>query len=316
MSSFATGLIVGQLSVLIVGALLLKFFLFAESPGVKGVSLPDNRSVDVQPETPASLNMILEHIYYNVDTHQSESMDWFTLLVALNINALREQAVFNNHMLKMLNEVFTSDKIPKFIDTIKVTELNLGQDYPLFNNCKVFRSSDRQFSDGLEARFDIDLKDKITLGIETRILLNYPKAMVAYLPVKASVSLVNFSGRASVSMISSKAASSESSEVDTEKEFAITISFAPDFSMEFRVSSLVGARSQLQDVPKLGQVVESAIRSKFAERMVSPNFVRIPLPSLWRKEKSELVASAAQAGETMANVTEKAAPADCLALKT
>jgi len=298
MWSFASGLIVGQLSVLIVLALLIRFFLFAESPGVKDISLPEKRRVDVQPAAPPSIETILERVYYNIEMHQSESMDWFTLLVALNISALRQQAVFNDHLLKNLNEVFSSNKIPSFIDTIKVTELDLGKDYPLFNNCKVFRSTRPDFSDGLEARFDIDLKDKITLGIETRVLLNYPKPMVAYLPVRAAVSLVNFSGRASVSMVTSI---SEEPNAHNHPSFAITLSFEPDFRMEFEVNSLVGARSQLMNVPKLGQVVESVIRTKFAEQLVAPNFIKIPLPKLWEKEDKNMTTAMAMPGEAVAD---------------
>lgn len=46
----------------------------------------------------------------------------------------------------------------------------------------------------LQARMDVDLSDVITLGIETKLLLNYPKPLVAVLPVALAVSIVRFSG--------------------------------------------------------------------------------------------------------------------------
>jgi len=42
---------------------------------------------------------------------------------------------------------------------------------------------------------DVDLSDFITLALETKLLLNYPKPLVAILPVALAVSVVRFSGR-------------------------------------------------------------------------------------------------------------------------
>lgn len=273
--SFAAGLLIGQLSVLIVVALLLRFFLFAENSGVRLTSLNSNEKTIVRPNLPVSLETVLEHTYYDVDTHKSESMDWFTLLLALNINIFRQNAVDKDHLLNYLSTILTSGIVPPFVDTIKVTEINLGNDYPLLNNCKVVRSSNHDFSDGLEVQFDLDLKDKITLGIETRLLLNYPKAMVANLPIKVSLSLVNLSGRVSISML-------------TKPEHAVTVQFAPDFVMEFEVHSLVGARSQLKDVPKLSQVIQSTLRKAFAEKCVAPHFININIPTPWSRADSDV----------------------------
>ena len=48
---------------------------------------------------------------------------------------------------------------------------------------------------------DVDLSDVITLGIETKLLLNYPKPLVAVLPVALAVSIVRFSGTVCISML-------------------------------------------------------------------------------------------------------------------
>ena len=268
------GLLVGQTSVLLFVMVLIRFFIFADVPLVKNES-PSNAKVTVAPEGSQPLDSILEQIYYDVDTHPAESMDWFTVLLAMTINSLRQQALVNQNLLNLLNRILHSDKVPSFVDAIRVTELNLGSDYPLLNNCKVYRTANRNFSDGLEAQFDIDLKDKITLGIETRFLLNYPKPMLACLPISASVSLVNFSGRVSVSLLT-----------ETDGQTFITFSFSPSFSLEFQVHSMIGGRSKLEDVPKLGQLVESTLQKRFADRCVYPNFEKIKLPMKWASNKA------------------------------
>ena len=49
----------------------------------------------------------------------------------------------------------------------------------------------------LLARLDVDLSDAITLGVETKLMLNYPVPLVAVLPVALAVSVVRFSGTVS-----------------------------------------------------------------------------------------------------------------------
>lgn len=284
----------GQTSVLVVLALLIRFFIFADSPGVKGMPNAEP-PVEEHPVGPLPVDTILEQTYYDVDNHAAESMDWVTVLLALIISSMRQQAMAQDNLLRMLNSILASDKIPSFVDTIRVSELSLGGDFPLLNNCRVYRTSNTEFSNGLEAQFDIDLKDTLTLGVDTRLLLNYPKTMLAYLPVSCSVSLVNFSGRVSVSLVT-----------DNEDRNFITVSFAPNFSMEFRVNSLIGARSKLQDVPKLGQIIENTIRKRFTDKCVRPNYQKIRLPQVWQSQ-DRTAATTATASAHLATTVSAAA---------
>lgn len=230
------------------------------------------------PSTPASVNTILEKTYYNVDTHPAESLDWFTVLLAQVISQFREDARANDNILKSLTNILNGDKTPDFVDTIKVTELNIGDDYPIFSNCKVFQNEHEEETGGLEAQIDVDLTDVITLGIDTRLLLNFPRSLFAFLPISLSVSIVRFSGRLTVSLRKLKSG-------DGSGKTYLTFSFAPDYRLEFSVKSLVGARSKLQDVPKIGQVIESRLRKWFTDRCVAPRYQQIPLPSFWPRSK-------------------------------
>lgn len=300
MSSFALGLIVGQASVLIVAVILVRFFLFADPANVKGLPVTEE-DTRVAPIGPQSLDSILEQTYYNVDTHSSESMDWFTVLLAMVISSLRRQAIANNHLLTILNHLVSSEKVPPFIDAVKVTEMNLGSDFPLLSKCKVYRTANSEVSDGLEAQFDIDLKDMITLAVEARMMLNYPRPMVAYLPVSVSVSLLNFSGRVSLSFVS-----------DDEGQSFVTFSLAPNFNMEFRINSLIGARSKLEDVPKIGQMIESALRKVLNDKLVTPKYQKIRVPMKWahttaRKpsESSEILTNSPQTGSSDSEFSRK-----------
>lgn len=300
MSSFAAGLVLGQLSVVCVAALLLRFFLFSDTQAARAAPAPAPK---VRPAVPDTLAGVLEHTYYNVETHKPESLDWFTLLMALNLNALRRDAVQKNRLLNFVNGALKTG-LPPFLGDVRITELDLGRDYPLFNNCKVVSSTDSALGDGLEVQFDLDLKDRITIAFETQLLLNYPRPMVASLPVRASLSLVNLSGRVAVSVRS--------------EPHEVTLQFAPDFALEFEVHSLLGARAQLCDVPKLGQMAESALRRAFAEQCVAPNFLRVPIPTPWaepddlaKAEKDSVTeATSDAAGNGKSDVEQEPASSD------
>lgn len=132
---------------------------------------------------------------------------------------------------------------------------------------------------------DVDLTDAITLGIDTTLHLNYPQPSIAVLPVSLSVSLVNFAASLSVSFIPRSPLPLAPSASPTTT--ALTFTFAPDFSFDLSVRSLVGARSRLQDIPKIAQLVESRVRLWFVERCVQPRYQRVVLPNFWPSRAKE-----------------------------
>ena len=253
---------------------------------------------------------ILAKTYYNVNGHQPESVDWFNVLFAQTIAQLRSDAQQDNAILTSLSTVLNSAKRPEFLDEIKVTEINLGEEFPIFSNCRVIPVEDpKDGSAGgrLQARMDVDLSDAITLGIETKLVLNYPRPLVAVMPVALAVSVVRFSGTLSISFIPSPtppaypdttspntarrgqgqdAASDDQAPVDPTPPTTLTFSFLPDYRLELSTHSLLGSRSRLQDVPKIAQLVEARLHDWFDERCVEPRFQQIVLPSLWPRKKN------------------------------
>jgi maintenance of mitochondrial morphology protein 1 len=132
---------------------------------------------------------------------------------------------------------------------------------------------------------DVDLTDVITLGIETTLHLNYPKPSIAILPVSLSVSLIKFTASLSISFIPRPPLPLAHSESPTTT--ALTFTFAPDFNFDLSVRSLVGARSRLQDIPKIAQLVEGRVRLWFVERCVQPRYQRVVLPNFWPSRAKE-----------------------------
>ncbi|KAL2202541.1 mitochondrial outer membrane protein MMM1 [Sarocladium strictum] len=323
--SFTQGLIVGQLSVVLILAAFIKFFIFGDPPsadvsaslraterrsrtlahkqslltlrsaeGRRGQTLNRKKSTVLRNGPTMTISSLLSKTYYNVDSHQPESLDWFNVLVAQTIAQARHDAQHDDAILDSLTKALNGTSRPDFVDEIRVTELSLGEDFPIFSNCRVIPVDEDGISLGngkkfdpataardgtrLQARMDVDLSDMLTLAVETKLLLNYPKKLSAVLPVALAVSVVRFSGTLSISFIPSNPSQS--------RPTMMTFNFLDDYRLDFSIRSLVGSRSRLQDVPKIAQLVEARLHRWFDERAVEPRFQEIALPSMWPRKKN------------------------------
>lgn len=335
--SFAAGFLLGQLILALILFFFIKFFIFGEAPSAderaatraatrrqrtlshtrqrtfSSALRPRPSSAISKPRAEGQPNVLklLEKTYYNVHGHQPESLDWFNVLIAQTIAQLRADAQEDEAVLTSLTAILNGSTKPDFLDEIRVTEISLGDEFPIFSNCRVIPVDEngaplKQLSgnrgERLQARMDVDLSDVVTLGIETKLVLNYPKPFVAVLPVALAVSVMRFSGTLSVSFSPSSFSSPypPPDSIDPGPETneghplnptghsptTLTFTFLDDYRLDLSVHSLIGSRSRLQDVPKIAQLVESRIHQWFDERCVEPRFQQIVLPSLWPRKKN------------------------------
>lgn len=302
--SFTKGFILGQFSVIICLVIFIKFFVFSESVkktnsnkslnklitkevvingnGIskKGLGPQSNTSASEADEDDKDtvINTILEKTYYDVAIHQTESLDWFNVLVAQIITQFRAEALYENNMIDSLNEFLAQEKntVPDWLDSINVKEINIGNDFPIFSNCRIVKRQPGK----LEAKIDVDLSDTLTLAIETKILINKPKLLTAALPIKLSVSIVRFLGCLSISF------DSEQSESPSRLGGVLRVGFGSDYRLEFKTESLIGARSKLENVPRISYLIENQLQNWFVERCVEPRFQLIPLPNMWPRKRN------------------------------
>ncbi|PGH03254.1 hypothetical protein AJ80_08720 [Polytolypa hystricis UAMH7299] len=360
------GLLVGQLSVVLLIGAFIKFFIFGEAPppasrGLSNRTITHRRSYSINNgilpsgdissssavprslrEKPSSSNIlrpvpssstntrsILKKTYYSAmptnpssakpgrhrthhhhSSHQPESLDWFNVLVAQTIAQYRQTAYIlkdspTSSLLDSLTATLNNpEKKPSFIDKITVTDISLGEEFPIFSNCRVIAVEDPNSDGGrLQALMDVDLSDdNLSLAIETNLLLNYPKPFSAVLPVALAVSVVRFSGTLCISFVpgptasATDDASSPSSSPPSPSlkdpnnphhpttgisKTSLAFSFLPDYRLDLSVRSLIGSRSRLQDVPKVAQLVEARVQAWFEERVVEPRVQVVGLPGLW-----------------------------------
>jgi len=358
--SFASGFLLGQLTLALILFFFIKFFIFGEAPSaderadtraaarrqrtlshntrqrtLSSALRPRPSSAVIRPrnEGGPTVQKLLEKTYYNVHGHQPESLDWFNVLISQTIAQLRSDAQEDEAVLTSLTSVLNGSSKPDFIDEIRVTEISLGDEFPIFSNCRVIPVDEhgtpiKELSgnkgERLQARMDVDLSDVVTLGIETKLVLNYPKPFVAVLPVALAVSVVRFSGTLSLSfspssqqhpLYSDDDGSPPPGEAKNEghplnptghSPTTLTFTFLDDYRLDLSVHSLIGSRSRLQDVPKVAQLVEARIHQWFDDRCVEPRFQQIVLPSLWPRKKNTRGGMDDTAAEEAVSPTEQA----------
>ncbi|KAL5334805.1 hypothetical protein BJX70DRAFT_402251 [Aspergillus crustosus] len=248
-------------------------------------------------------------------SHQPESLDWFNVLIAQTIAQYRQTAYSlkdspTSSILHSLNAALNNpEKKPSFIDKIAITDISLGEEFPIFSNCRIIAVDD-PMSDGgrLQALMDVDLSDdNLSIAVETSLVLNYPKPCSAILPVALSISVVRFSGTLCISLVPASTPplhtpspmpsppAAETQGNNTESAYTqdngippksspksnVAFSFLPDYRLDLSVRSLIGSRSRLQDVPKVAQLIEARVHAWFEERVVEPRVQVVGLPDLW-----------------------------------
>ncbi|KAL6704628.1 ERMES complex subunit mmm1 [Coniothyrium glycines] len=345
--SFTQGFLLGQLSIAILIFCFIKFFIFGEPQSAddralhlnsmrRARTLAHQQSIKQLRTRANSISLSLRHkpsrniirkgeesrggpsiatilakTYYNVKGHQPESLDWFNVLIAQTIAQLRADARQDDAILTSLTDILNSGSKPDWIGEIRVNEIALGDEFPIFSNCRVMPAEDGFWygpgntgnEEGrLQARMDVDLSDVITIGVETTLNLNWPSPKSAVLPVALAISIVRFSGTLALSFIPSSSPpntsvpsrnTSPSSNPDRpasssgappHRPTTLAFTFLDDYRLDLSVRSLVGSRSRLQDVPKIAQLIESRVHAWFDDRAVEPRFQQIVLPSLWPRK--------------------------------
>ena len=355
--TFTQGLIVGQISMVIIALLLIRYVIFEDSATAlekdrlmrlkiserrskrharallqgarrataaasapSPTSHPLPKSHRVSSDTRASMFAnILDKTAYDLSSHLPETADWLNVMFAQAIAGYRQDvlaggvsprppsASHNQHgphhhlepekertardlMEEILNRASSS-----FLDPIRVTEADFGDAYPIFTNARVRPADD---TGRTRIEIDVDYSDQVTLAIDTKLLINFPKPRFAVLPVSLSLTIVRFSGTLAIELFSSDpnatllptaaptppsaSAGSKSSHMPPQPRSRHQLHFSlhPDFALEASASSLLGSRAKLQDIPKIEQLLISRLRGWIMDRFVWPRYWSLTLPNL------------------------------------
>ncbi|KAJ7071299.1 maintenance of mitochondrial morphology protein 1 [Mycena amicta] len=255
--TFTQGLVLGQLSILVLLYLVLKY-LFLDS-----TKYPfETSSYHPRADTDGLLRR------QNVSSHsapenisgdeKAESLEWFSMLLHQVVEIYRSNlrddlpGVEGDEVARKRVEDYANKiRPPGFLDYINVHSVDLGVSAPRLYNARIKRQS--VSTEPLsEVEFDVSYTDTISLSLSTSCLFNYPLPSFARLPVSLTISLAMF----------------KSSIIVT----------PPSTASPSRQTSLMGSRAKLANVPKLHELIQHQVQRLLASR--EP--LRVALPGLSR----------------------------------
>ncbi|KAJ2855405.1 ERMES complex subunit mmm1 [Coemansia erecta] len=247
----------------------------------------DPKPCDAAAELAKIKKEILLRTGYDLATHGAESCDWLTVFLAQIIAKFRQDAEKHGRLVRVISEALNSELRPSVLDSIRITQFSLGSDFLRITSARMVPSAG---SLGMHAELDLELHDELTLGFNTRVLVNWPRPLVAALPVSMVVSLVKFVGTA---VIDFDCASQEPS---------ISLSIQPNYVLEFDIQTLIGSKAKVQNLPMLTSVISRKLEATFAKELVMPNEKRIRImhPFTPKTPSSEPLTAAAAAAAVSA----------------
>ncbi|KAJ1033805.1 hypothetical protein NDA16_000015 [Ustilago loliicola] len=244
--TFTQGLIVGQISMVVIALLLIRYVIFEDSATAlekerlmrlkiserrskrhakallqgarrattasapSSTTNPLRKSNRISSDTRAStFANILDKTAYDISSHLPESADWLNVMFAQAIAGYREDVLAGGvsphppsyhasprhgspaihfassdidppaHLepekertARDLMEEILNRASSSFLDPIRVTEADFGDAYPIFTNARVRPADD---TGRTRIEIDVDYSDQITLAIDTKLLINFPK---------------------------------------------------------------------------------------------------------------------------------------------
>ncbi|ORY50882.1 hypothetical protein BCR33DRAFT_694617 [Rhizoclosmatium globosum] len=228
----------------------------------KEATVCSNASTRIRISRPVKTN-------YSVNSHPPETCDWINVLLAQIIARYRSDPSISSNIVKWLDEKMNGgpngSQRPGFLGHVNITDFSLGEEYP---NFKSARMQYAEHSSNLRAEIGFEFNDQITIGIDTQVVINWPKPAIASLPVSLALSVVKFGGTVAVEFVTHP---------DSSETF-LAISILEDYDLEFEVRSLLGHRTKVKDLPKLTSLITSQLRAVFVDAIVWPSFKKIHIP--------------------------------------
>ncbi|PVU93442.1 hypothetical protein BB561_003277 [Smittium simulii] len=202
---------------------------------------------------------ILAKTSYNLLETPFETTNWLTVFIAQIYTKIRIDIEQSGYLSKLITESMNGTLKPS--DSIKITQLSLGSDFPRVLAAKM---SPSKGSFGMMAELNIELIDGLSFGFDTQLVLNWPQKSFASLPVSMVLSVSKFIGTVTV-------------ELDYKNDLEVVISIKPGYILDLNVQTLLGSNAKVQNLPMLTSIISRKIRNSFIAELVYPNAKRVPL---------------------------------------
>ncbi|TIB29265.1 hypothetical protein E3P85_03274 [Wallemia ichthyophaga] len=242
--SFTLGLIVGQLSVIALLMLIIKYFIFSDVD----VAIEKRRRKKMKGELRAEGEEGEEDT--KGSTEKEESVEWMNLLLKSLYAVYRQH--FNKVGKEKIEEMLNRRR-GGVMDRIIVNDVGIGDKYPNFSNAR--------YTQG-KCYLDFDYNDELELDVTTKLMINYPKPRFGSIPVDVVIRLIRFSGSVWV-------------EVDGGE---MTVGLSSNYNLNIKCQSYVGSRAKLKDVPKIEELIYNNLDNILTNKLSEYKFKIVDHP--------------------------------------
>jgi len=257
--TFTQGLILGQLSILFLLVLILKY-LFLNSTELPNSSY--HPRLDSDPSLRNQKLFSREAEESNILEWGAESTEWFNMILQQVVEVYRSKlrddlrgAEGDEVARKRIEDFANRIRPAGFLDHIKVHSVDLGVSAPRLSNANIKLRHKTPGAPLHESEFDLAYTDTVSISLSTSYLFNYPMPSFARLPVSLTISLSLFKSPITITPPSADSPAP-----------VLTISIPPTFVLDLTTTSLLGSRAKLADVPKLHELIQHQVRRALAAK--------------------------------------------------
>ncbi|PCH33550.1 maintenance of mitochondrial morphology protein 1 [Wolfiporia cocos MD-104 SS10] len=265
--TFTQGLILGQLSILVLLVLILKY-LFFDTVTDRSQRLSSYQPKVEREEDDDAIAINAEKLSVRGakgkdGSRTIESADWLNGLLHQVLEAYRVKlrgslpgAEGDEVVRKCIEDYANKMRPPWFLDPIKVHSVDLGVSAPRLSRARPRQSSPQNPESAIE--FDMTYVDSLSISLSTSVLFNYPLPSFARLPISLTISLSLFSASILLTPPQPHA-----------QHPTVTLTLPSpntEFTLNLQTKSLMGSRAKLADVPKLHELITHQIRRALLEK--------------------------------------------------
>jgi len=318
--AFLQGFVAGQLVLVIILLLLFRYFFIETKPvtyakrhaalrertrliqaslDARCPSMSSSQSklrVPYEQGSQACLLDMLHRLDCELPVHSPETLTWLNVLLAQLCLHYRQSILQSGNKAPCQDE--DADPLPslssaemvaakRFLErtlnaalegrthdllgAITVTDVDVGTGYPTLSNARIRPSNDPRC---LRLEMDLEYKDLLCIGLDTQLQFRVRPWNLGSLAVAMCLRVERLAGTIAMEV------GPCGTEQDPLTGLELRVCMYPDFVLDAHVSSVLGSKSKLHDVPKMEELLLSQLRLLIQRRLVWPEFWRMPLPRM------------------------------------
>ncbi|KAG8931723.1 ERMES complex subunit mmm1 [Tulasnella sp. 417] len=257
--TFTQGLVIGQVSIFLLLALILRYLFLEPAVSSRPPSLPAlAAAARQQHETSRSTSK--DDALEADDPPPAETAEWFNVILQNIAQAYRQQirntleGPSGDEAARRRVEGWLNDRrSASLLDVIKVHAIDVGTGAPKLVRARILAPDKHCATSRIECH--LAYSDDVSLSLSTSLLLHYPTPSFARLPVSLTVSSIDFAAKVTVTP-----------PLPSDPSPCLTLTLDPSFTLDIKTNSLLGSRAKLSDVPKVHELIAQRIRTSLASR--------------------------------------------------